>query len=75
MIQQHIYSKDIERPINGVIKAGSKAELANEVTEYVITAEQQKPQLLPALFSTLVPPGSQPACGFLVTSVVVNHTC
>ena len=61
MIQQHIYSKDIERPINGVIKAGSETELANEVTEYVITAEQQKSQLLPALFSTLVPPGT-PTC-------------
>ena len=40
MIQEHIYKKDIMRPINGVIKADSKAELANEITEYVITAEQ-----------------------------------
>ena len=55
MIQQHIYSKDITRNINGVIKADSKAELTNEVTEYVITAEQQQPKLLPALFHTLVP--------------------
>jgi len=61
MIQQQIYSKDITRNINGVIKADSKAELANEVTEYVITAEQQKPQLLPALFKTLVPP-EKPTC-------------
>ena len=61
MIQEHIYSKDITRNINGVIKADSKAELANEVTEYVITAEQQKPQLLPALFKTLVPP-QKPTC-------------
>ena len=61
MIQQHIYSKDIERPINGVIKAGSETELANEVTEYVITAEQQKPQLLPAFFKMLIPP-QNPTC-------------
>lgn len=61
MIQQNIYSKDITRPINGVIKADSKAELANEITEFVITAEQQKPQLLPALFNTLVPPAT-PTC-------------
>ena len=61
MIQQHIYSKDIERPINGVIKAGSETELANEVTEYVITAEQQKPQLLPAFFKMLIPP-QKPTC-------------
>jgi hypothetical protein len=61
MIQQHIYSKDITRNINGVIKADSKAELANEVTEYVITAEQQQPKLLPALFHTLVPP-EKPTC-------------
>ncbi len=61
MIQKDIYAKDITRNINGVIKADSKAELANEVTEYVITAEQQKPQLLPALFKTLVPP-QKPTC-------------
>ena len=61
MIQEHIYKKDITRPINGVIKADSKAELANEITEYVITAEQQQPKLLPALFKTLVPKGT-PTC-------------
>lgn len=57
MIQELIYKKDINRPINGVIKADSKTELANEITEYVITAEQQQPKLLPALFRTLVPGG------------------
>lgn len=61
MIQEQIYSKDITRNINGVIKADSRAELANEVTEYVITAEQQKPQLLPTFFKTLVPP-QKPTC-------------
>lgn len=61
MIQEYIYKKDIMRPINGVIKADSKAELANEITEYVITAEQQQAKLLPALFKTLAPK-STPTC-------------
>ncbi len=61
MIQQHIYSKDITRNINGVIKADSKSELADEIREYVITAEQMQPRLLPALFKTLVPP-AKPTC-------------
>ena len=61
MIQQDIYSKDITREINGVIKADSKLELEKEVTEYVITAEQMQPRLLPALFKTLVPP-AKPTC-------------
>ena len=61
MIQEHIYKKDINRPINGVIKADSKAEVESEITEYVITAEQQQAKLLPALFKTLVPSGT-PTC-------------
>ena len=61
MIQERIYKKDIQRPINGVIKADSKNELSNEITEYVITAEQQQPKLLPTLFKTLVPP-TKPTC-------------
>lgn len=61
MIQEHIYTQDINRTINGVIKASSTADLANEVKEYVITAEQQKKSLLPALFKMLVPP-AVPTC-------------
>lgn len=61
MIQEHIYTQDINRSINGVIKASSTADLANEVKEYVITAEQQKKSLLPALFKMLVPP-AVPTC-------------
>lgn len=61
MIQKDIYAQSIERPINGVIKADSKAELENEIKEYVITAEQQQPKLLPELFKTLVPP-EKPTC-------------
>jgi energy-coupling factor transporter ATP-binding protein EcfA2 len=61
MLQEQIYKKDINRLINGVIKADSKSEVGNEITEYVITAEQQQPKLLPALFKTLVPP-AKPTC-------------
>ena len=53
MIQELIYKKDITREINGVIKADSTAALADEIREYVITAEQKR--LLPRLFDTLVP--------------------
>ena len=54
MIQELIYKKDINREINGVIKADSTSALSEEITEYVITAEQLR--LLPRLFETLVPP-------------------
>ena len=54
MIQEHIYKKDINRIIDGVIKADSTAKLAEEITEFVITGEQIR--LLPRLFDTLVPP-------------------
>lgn len=54
MIQEFIYKKDINRVINGVIKADSTSALEEEITEYVITAEQIR--LLPRLFDTLVPP-------------------
>lgn len=54
MIQKFIYKKDINRVINGVIKADSTSALEEEITEYVITAEQIR--LLPRLFDTLVPP-------------------
>ena len=54
MIQEQIYKKDINRVIDGVIKADSTAKLAEEITEFVITGEQVR--LLPRLFDTLVPP-------------------
>ena len=59
MIQKEIYKKDINRPIDGVIKADSTAQLKEEITEYVITGEQFR--LLPRLFDTLVP-GSKANC-------------
>lgn len=54
MRQEQIYKKDINRIIDGVIKADSTAKLAEEITEFVITGEQIR--LLPRLFDTLVPP-------------------
>ena len=54
MIQESIYKKDINRVIEGVIKADSTSTLSEEITEYVITAEQIG--LLPKLFGTLVTP-------------------
>lgn len=59
MIQEQIYKKDINRVIDGVIKADSTAKLAEEITEFVITGEQIR--LLPRLFDTLVP-GSKANC-------------
>ncbi len=61
MLQKDIYTKEIDRPINGVIKADSTAELSNEVKEYVITEEQQQERLLPSLFASLAP-NATPAC-------------
>jgi len=61
MNQKQIYQNQINRPINGVIKAGSTQELRTEIIEYVITAEQQKKQLLPDLFEMLCPP-NKPTC-------------
>lgn len=53
MRQQDSYAKDITREIDGVIKAESDAHIIDEIKEYVITAEQMRPQLLPALFKGL----------------------
>ena len=59
MVQEQIYKKDINRVIDGVIKADSTAKLEEEITEFVITGEQIR--LLPRLFDTLVP-GSKANC-------------
>ena len=56
MKQQDIYKKDINRPINGVIKADSIQELKVEITEFVITAEQQQDQKLPKFFQFIIYP-------------------
>ena len=74
MKQQDIYKKDINRPINGVIKADSIQELKVEITEFVITAEQQQDQKLPKFFHTLVPPENPSVPGFRATPVAVSLT-
>ena len=55
MTQDKLYSKDITRYIDGVIKAAeSKAEtLWLEMQEYVLTDELMRSQLLPRLFEEL----------------------
>ena len=56
-IQKQIYSKDIERNIEGVIKADDKRHIADEINEYVITDElagKSRPgEMLPGLFAAL----------------------
>nr|WP_298673231.1 BREX system P-loop protein BrxC [uncultured Prevotella sp.] len=56
-IQKQIYSKDIERNIEGVIKADDKRHIAEEINEYVITDElagKSRPgEMLPGLFAAL----------------------
>ena len=53
MKQQYSYAKDITRPIDGVIKAESDSHIIDEIKEYVITAEQMRPPLLPSVFKCL----------------------
>ena len=49
-IQQSIYKNDITREIGGVIYSNDDRNLMQELEEYVITKELQKPRLLPELF-------------------------
>lgn len=58
MKQQYGYAKDITREIDGVIKAESDKRLKDEITEYVVTAEQMRPNLLPSLFRGLQKDGT-----------------
>lgn len=53
MKQQFSYKNDITREIDGVIKAESDKRLCDEITEYVVTAEQRREPLLPKLFKGL----------------------
>lgn len=58
MIQQESYIQDITREIDGVIKAESNKRLGKEVSEFVVTAELMRPNLLPRLFKGLGPDGA-----------------
>ena len=53
MIQQESYIQDITREIDGVIKAESNKRLGKKVSEFVVTAELMRPNLLPRLFKGL----------------------
>lgn len=58
MTQQYGYLNDITREIDGVIKAESDKRLKDEISEYVVTAEQMRPNLLPSLFKGLQKDGT-----------------
>ena len=57
MIQKELYLKDINRPIEGVIKANDDRHLLSELEEYVLTNEllgvSNKDKMLPGLFEEL----------------------
>lgn len=53
MIINDLFSKDISRPIEGVIKADDSAALLNELDEYVLTNEVSK--FLEQLFDKYIP--------------------
>ena len=42
MLLNEIFAKDVQRPIEGVIKADDAAHLGTEVDEYVLTNEAAK---------------------------------
>ena len=42
MLLNEIFAKDVQRPIEGVIKADDTAHLGTEVDEYVLTNEAAK---------------------------------
>jgi hypothetical protein len=57
MIQKDLYLKDINRPIEGVIKANDDRHLLSELEEYVLTNEllgiANRNKMLPGLFEDL----------------------
>jgi len=57
MIQKELYLKDINRPIEGVIKANDDRHLLSELEEYVLTNEllgiANRNKMLPGLFDDL----------------------
>ncbi|WP_159471214.1 BREX system P-loop protein BrxC [Dyadobacter sp. 3J3] len=57
MKQKELYFKDINRPIEGVIKANDDRHLLNELDEYVLTDElmgkANRNKMLPGLFADL----------------------
>ena len=54
MLQHQLYLKDINRPIDGVIKANDDRHLLLELEEYVLTNEllgiSNRNKMLPGLF-------------------------
>ena len=70
---KELFSKDIDRNINGVIKANDEKNLNDEVNEYVLTEEICWPNSL--THTTTRRTTNRTVHGFPVSSVPVNRTC
>lgn len=72
---KELFSKDIDRNINGVIKANDEKNLDDEVNEYVLTEEicRNLAKFLDAYNDRRTT--NRTVHGFPVSSVPVNRTC
>ena len=68
-----IFAKDVQRPIEGVIKADDVAHLKTEVEEYVLTNEAAKGLELLLSPTPTTPPAM--GCGSPDSSDPANRTC
>ena len=67
---KELFNKDIDRNINGVIKANDEKNLNDEVNEYVLTIWPNS-----LTHTTTRRTMNRMAHGFPVSSVPVNRTC
>ena len=68
-----LFARDIDKKINGVIKANDEKDLAEEVDEYVLTGEIQ--QNLETFLEEYNDPANHTQRGFRASSVPVSPTC
>ena len=73
MTIRKLFTKPVDRPIEGVIKADDARYLWTEVEEYVVTNEVR--QRLDRLFETILRTSRTTACGSLASSAAVSHIC
>lgn len=72
---KELFSKDIDRNINGVIKANDEKNLDDEVNEYVLTGRFAAIWPNSLTHTTTRRTTNRMAHGFPVSSVPVNRTC
>lgn len=72
---KELFNKDIDRNINGVIKANDEKNLNDEVNEYVLTEEICRNLPNSLTHTTTRRTANRMAHGFPVSSVPVNRTC